>query len=117
MSTRIFALIGEGDLVENVIVLNEDDCLDENNEFSEAVAQRFIADVVALEGEWVETREDGYRIRYAGIGMKYERAYDCFVHAPSCSDAVFDEVNYVWLCPEDWDIEFLEDVLNDDTLD
>lgn len=117
MSQRTFVQIGDGDLVVSSIVLNEEDCLDLEGNFSEQIAQQFIAEVVALDGEWIETNDLGLRVRYAGIGMKYERDHDCFCHAPKCDDAVFDEINMEWLCPEDWDIEFLEDVLNDDTLD
>lgn len=117
MSHRTFVQIGDNDIVTHSIILNEDDCLAEDGSFSEQIAQQFIAEVVGLEGEWIETDESGLRVRYAGIGMKYERQHDCFCHAPACADAVFDEINMMWLCPEDWDIEFLEDVLNDDTLD
>jgi len=113
---RNFARIGEQNIVEDLIVVADEDCLDADGQHSEQVGRNFIIRVTGIDAEWVESADDGLRFRPASVGMEYVREHDVFVYPVTCDDAIFDEITMAYLCPEDWDAEFLEQILDDDTL-
>lgn len=79
-----FAQILDG-MVARVIVINNDCCLDENGNESEAVGKAFIASL-GLDGVWVQTSYNGnFRDKYAGIGDAYDAVNDVFV-APTVEE-------------------------------
>lgn len=68
-----------GNLVEQVIVVSNDDV--DNLPFpeSEPVGQAFIASI-GLVGDWLETSyNNNFRGTYAGIGYTYDAVLDIFV--------------------------------------
>jgi len=74
-----FAKINADGVVEQVIVVRNEDCLDASGQESEAVGQAFIASI-GLDGEWIQTSYNGnFRGQYAGAGMMYDRDLDEFV--------------------------------------
>lgn len=71
-----------GNLVEQVIVVSNDDV--DNLPFpeSEPVGQAFIASL-GLGGDWLETSyNNNFRGVYAGIGYTYDAVLDIFVAPP-----------------------------------
>jgi len=73
-----FAQLNENNLVLQVIVVNNNDCLDENNNESEAVGAAFCQSL--LGGNWKQTSYNGnIRYNYAGIGFIYDPIRDGFV--------------------------------------
>jgi hypothetical protein len=71
-----------GNKVEQVIVVSNDDC--DNLPFpeSEPVGQAFIASL-GLTGLWLETSYNAnFRGVYAGLGYSYDAALDIFVAPP-----------------------------------
>jgi hypothetical protein len=73
-----FALIDQDDLVQNVIVIDNNDCGGGDFPDSEAIGQAFIASI-GLPGEWRQTSYNStFRGTYAGIGWRYDREHDLF---------------------------------------
>lgn len=108
------AEIDSSNVVLRIVCVDDPACFDASGKFDEELAEQFLVSI-GLDGRWLQTADD-VRVRYAKIGMLYDEQFNCFVDPPACDNAVFDEIKFEWLCPEDWDIEFLEDVLSDDTL-
>lgn len=73
-----FAELDANNTVLRVIVVNNNDCLDENGNESEAVGVQFCQNL--LGGNWIQTSYNGnFRKRYAGIGYIYNQGLDAFV--------------------------------------
>jgi hypothetical protein len=73
-----FAKIGENNIVEQVIVVNNSDILDSNGNESEAIGVQFCHDL--LGGTWVQTSyNSSFRGVFAGVGFTYDEANDIFV--------------------------------------
>jgi hypothetical protein len=65
-----FAQIDENNIVVQVIVVHNNDCLDSNGNESEAVGATFCQSL--LGGNWKQTSYNGnFRKNYAGIGYSY----------------------------------------------
>lgn len=79
-----FALIDDGNIVRDVIVISNDDCGGGNFPGSEPIGQAFIngphPDCLALEGVWRQTSYSGsFRGCFAGLGFSYDPTLDVFV--------------------------------------
>ena len=74
-----FAQVDEGQIVRNVIVVNNSDCGGGDFPDSEPIGQAFIADI-GIEGDWLQTSyNNNFRGQYAGQGMTYDPVLDEFV--------------------------------------
>ena len=74
-----FAQVDEGQIVRNVIVVNNSDCGGGDYPDSEPIGQAFIASL-GIEGEWLQTSyNNNFRGTYAGQGMTYDPTLDEFV--------------------------------------
>jgi hypothetical protein len=72
-------------VVTEVIVVSDDVCPDPAPD-NEAAGQTFIADVLGLDGTWLQTSYNGtFRGRYAGVGYTYDPDIDEFVPPPPIS--------------------------------
>ena len=96
-----FAELDDDNNVLRVVVVSDLDCLDENNEESEAVG---IAHCQALfgGGTWIQTSYNGNRrVHFAGRGCKYDPTGDYF-YAPKPADHpsfVWDDTTKSWTYP------------------
>ena len=73
-----FAEIGENNIVQQVIVVNNEVLLDENEIEQEAKGVKFCQDL--LGGRWVQTSySNRFRGTFAGIGYTYDEALDTFI--------------------------------------
>jgi hypothetical protein len=78
-----FAKINNNNIVETVIVIDNKD-ITINGEESEQAGKDFIANVLKLEGDWIQTSYNGNsRGGYARIGDTYNQAEDVFVKQSS----------------------------------
>jgi hypothetical protein len=69
-------------LSESIVVANSD-IDDLPYPASEPVGQAYIADVLLLDGEWLQTSyNNNFRVRYASVGMVYNPTLDAFEYAP-----------------------------------
>jgi len=74
-----FAQVDEGQIVRNVIVVNNSDCGGGEFPDSEPIGQAFIASI-GIEGDWLQTSyNNNFRGQYAGQGMTYNPTLDEFV--------------------------------------
>ena len=79
-----FALIDDGSIVRDVIVISNADCGGGDFPASEPVGQAFINGphpyCLALAGTWLQTSYSGsFRACYAGLGYSYDPVIDVFV--------------------------------------
>lgn len=113
-----FARLDENDVVQEVVVISNDDCLDENGSESEAIGIAFCENLFGRTG-WIQTSYNNkFRGRFAGIGYTYLPDRDIFVRPQPKPWYVLDE-DGKWFCPigthpqtgqqlEDWQWEYLE---------
>ena len=79
-----FALVDDGGIVRDVIVISNIDCGGGTFPASEPVGQAFITgphpDCLALEGNWKQTSYSAsFRSCFAGLGYSYDPVADIFV--------------------------------------
>ena len=79
-----FALIDEGNIVREVIVISNSDCGGGGFPASEPIGQAFIngpqPDCLALAGVWRQTSySSSFRGCFAGLGFSYDPTLDVFV--------------------------------------
>ena len=79
-----FALIDVGNVVREVIVIDNDNCGGGTFPESEPIGQAFIngphPDCLALKGHWLQTSYSGsFRECYAGKGYTYDPLLDVFL--------------------------------------
>ena len=69
----------QGNIVRNVIVVNNSDCGGGDYPDSEPIGRAFIASI-GIDGDWLQTSYNGnFRGQYAGQGMTYDPVLDEFV--------------------------------------
>lgn len=78
-----FAQLDANNVVLEVLVVNNDDCIDPNTgQESEAVGIAFLQALLGADTVWKQTSYNGtFRGRYAGIGDTYDPVLDVFVEA------------------------------------
>jgi hypothetical protein len=92
-----FAQLDENNVVLQVIVVHNNDCLDENGSESEAVGVAFCQSL--LGGNWKQTSYNGnMRYNYAGIGYTYDLVRDGFV-PPQPYPSWLLAANCKWFAP------------------
>jgi hypothetical protein len=83
-----FAKINSNKVIEQVIVISNDD-ITVNGQESEQKGKDFIANVLNLEGDWVQTSYNAnFRGKYAGIGDTWDGTN--FI-APVVEETIFEE--------------------------
>ena len=92
-----FAQLDDNNVVLQVIVVNNSDCLENGNE-SEAVGVAFCQSLLA--GNWKQTSYNGnMRYNYAGIGYTYDEARDAFIAPKPYPSWVLNETTCQWGAP------------------
>jgi hypothetical protein len=95
-----FAEIDENNIVQQVIVVNNEDCLDSEGNESEAVGISFCQSLFGVETNWVQTSfNSNIRFRYAGIGMKYDSTNDVFYPQSPYPSWRLDTFTWIWNPP------------------
>ena len=93
-----FAQLDENNVVLQVIVVNNNDCLDENGNESEAVGVNFCQNL--LGGTWKQTSYNGnMRFNYAGIGYQYDAIRNAFIPSKPYPSWVLNETTCQWSAP------------------
>lgn len=74
-----FVRVDDNNEINEAIVIANADIDDLPYPASEPVGQAFIADVLLLEGTWLQTSyNNNFRVRYASVGMIYNPTLDAF---------------------------------------
>jgi hypothetical protein len=93
-----FAQLDDDNVVLQVIVVNNSDCLDSNGQELEAVGVAFCESL--LGGNWKQTSYNGnMRYNYAGIGYTYDEVRDAFIAPKPYRSWVLDETTCRWDAP------------------
>lgn len=88
-----FAKVNQENIVEQVIVIDNNDCGDLDFPQSESIGQSFIAGL-GLSGRWLQTSyNNNFRNVFAGIGYTFDPLTDSF-YPPKPQDS--SEINYTW---------------------
>jgi hypothetical protein len=95
-----FAQIDENNIVQNVIVVDNNDCLDANGVESETVGVEFCKSLLGGDTLWVQTSYNGnFRKNYAGIGYTYDSTRDAFIPPKPYESWVLLEETCQWIAP------------------
>lgn len=96
-----FAQIDENNIVVQVIVVHNNDCLDSNGNESEAVGATFCQSL--LGGNWKQTSYNGnFRKNYAGVGYVYDSQRNAFISPKPYASWVLNESTCQWDAPIDY---------------
>ena len=75
-----FAQLDENNVVINVLVLNNEDCVDEDGNESEAVGIAFCQSIMGADTVWKQTSYNhNMRVRYGSPGYTYNATLDAFI--------------------------------------
>jgi hypothetical protein len=93
-----FTQLDGNNVVLQVIVVNNSDCVDGNGNESEAVGVAFCQSL--LGGNWKQTSYNGnIRKNYAGVGYTYDAARDAFIPPQPYASWLLDETTCLWNPP------------------
>lgn len=110
-----YAELNDNNIVLRVIVVRNQDCLDENGQESEVIANNFLH-ANSITGRFVKTSyntrenkhygEDGepdgkpaFRGNYAGNGSIYDPVHDVFYAPPPYPSWILDQTRWIWVPP------------------
>lgn len=95
-----FAQLDDDNVVLQVIVVNNNDCLDENGSESEAVGVAFCKSILGETTRWKQTSYNGnMRFNYAGIGYQYDPIRNAFIPPKPYASWLLDEATCRWTAP------------------
>jgi hypothetical protein len=95
-----FAKLGPGNVVEQVIVVDNRDTADANGVEKEYIGAAFCEKLFG--GTWKQTSYNGNkRKNYAGIGYTYDEQRDAFIPPKTYASWVLDEDKCQWKAPVD----------------
>ena len=95
-----FAQLNENNIVTQIIVVSNDDCLDADGNEAEAVGIAFCKSLLGADTNWVQTSyNNNIRFRYAVIGMKYDSANDVFYGQQPYPSWKIDASTWIWEPP------------------
>jgi hypothetical protein len=95
-----FAKLGPGNVVEQVIVVDNRDTADANGVEKEYIGAAFCEKLFG--GTWKQTSYNGNkRKNYAGIGFTYDEQRDAFIPPKTFASWVLDEATCQWKAPVD----------------
>ena len=95
-----FAQLDENNVVINVIVVHNNDCLDENGNESEQVGINFCKSLLGANTRWIQTSYNGnVRYRYAGVSYTYDPELDIFIHPAPYPSWEYSTIIHEWEAP------------------
>jgi hypothetical protein len=94
-----FARINENNIVDEIIVIDNEDCQNLDFPESESVGQEFITSI-GLSGNWKQTSYNAnFRKKYAGIGDTFDETRDAFITSKPFTSWILNEETCVWEAP------------------
>ena len=97
-----YAELDENDIVINVIVVSDRNCMDENGMISEEIGLQFLQSH-SDHDRWLMSYTNGTRAREAIIGAPYDREHQVFVSRPIEDGMIWSdaEQDWIWEIPAD----------------
>jgi hypothetical protein len=95
-----FAKLGTGNIVENVISINNSVITDSNGVEQEQLGVDFINKLYNTRDVWKQTSyNNNIRKNYAGIGYQYDQSRDAFIPPKPFNSWVLNETTCLWNAP------------------
>jgi hypothetical protein len=95
-----FAKLGTGNIVENVISINNSVITDSNGIEQEKLGVDFINKLYNTRDVWKQTSYNrNFRKNYAGIGYNYDQARDAFIPPKPFNSWILNEDTCIWNAP------------------
>jgi hypothetical protein len=105
-----FAKLGTGNIIENVISINNSIITDANGIEQEQLGVDFINKLYKTEDVWKQTSYNrNFRKNYAGIGYQYDPQRDAFIAPKPFNSWILNETTCQWEAPVAMPTEELED--------
>ena len=95
-----FAKLGTGNIVENVISINNSVITDSNGVEQEQLGVDFINKLYNTRDAWKQTSyNNNFRKNYAGIGFQYDQQRDAFIAPKPFNSWILNEDTCRWESP------------------
>ena len=102
-----FAKIGSGNIVEQVIVINNDVITDANGQEQEQLGKDFINNLYGTNDAWVQTSYNHkFRKNFAGIDYLWDPERNAFIPPKPYVNWILDEDTCLWKAPIDKPITY-----------
>jgi len=97
-----FAKLGTGNIIEQVISINNSVITDSNGVEQEQVGVDFINKLYNTRDVWKQTSYNKtFRKNFAGIGYQYDQARDAFIEPKPFNSWILNEDTCIWKAPVD----------------
>jgi|TARA_R100001530_G_scaffold19431_2_gene16398 hypothetical protein len=95
-----FAKIGTGNIVEQVLVVNNDVITDENGNEQEKLGMDFLNNLLNTRDVWKQTSyNENFKKNYAGVGYTYDESRDAFIPPKDYPSWTLNEDTCRWEAP------------------
>lgn len=96
-----FAQLDDNNIVINVIVVANSDCLDSEGKECEDIGVAFCKSLLGYETRWIQTSyNNNFRKNYAGLGYYYDPDLDAFVPPKPYNSWVLNSETAQWQAPK-----------------
>jgi len=97
-----FAKLGTGNIIEQVISINNSVITDSNGVEQEQLGVDFINKLYNTRDVWKQTSYNKtFRKNFAGIGYQYDQARDAFIEPKPFNSWILNEDTCIWKAPVD----------------
>jgi len=95
-----YAQLDESNIVTQVIVVSNRDCIDENGNEVEEIGIAFCKKLLGAETNWKQTSyNNNIRVRYASIGHSYDEELDAFIPPKPFASWILNTETADWDAP------------------
>tara|TARA_R100000697_G_scaffold115196_1_gene134595 strand:+ start:199 stop:570 length:372 start_codon:yes stop_codon:yes gene_type:complete len=95
-----FAKLGKGNIVEQVVVLNNNIVTDANGQEQEQLGVDFLNNMYGTNDVWKQASYNGsFRKNFAGLGFKYDQGRDAFIEPKPFNSWNLNETTCRWEAP------------------
>ena len=95
-----FAKLGKGNIVEQVVVLNNNIITDANGQEQEQLGVDFLNNMYGTNDVWKQASYNGsFRKNFAGLGFKYDQGRDAFIEPKPFNSWNLNETTCRWEAP------------------
>jgi hypothetical protein len=112
-----FSKLGTGNIVEQVISINNAVITDANGVEQEQLGNDFINKLYNTRDVWKQTSyNNNIRKNFAGIGYQYDQTRDAFIAPKPYNSWILNETTCLWEAPVDMPIDDNRYIWNESTL-
>ena len=95
-----FCKLGVGNIVEQVVVVNNEVITDNDGNEQEQLGVDFLNNVYGTRDVWKQTSYNGnFRKNFAGIDWHYDQTKDAFIPPRPFQSWILNETTCLWECP------------------